>query len=53
MTASFDENELKKIIPLNRFGEAEEVAAVVSFLASTKASYISGETISVNGGMFS
>lgn len=53
MTKDFDENELKKLIPLNRFGEVDEVAEVVSFLASTKASYITGETISVNGGMYS
>lgn len=53
MTAEFNEKELKNVIPLNRFGEAEEVASVVSFLASDKASYITGETISVNGGMFS
>jgi len=53
MTKDLDENELKKFIPLNRFGEAEEVAEVVSFLASDKASYITGETISVNGGMYS
>lgn len=53
MTANFDENELKKMIPLNRFGTPEEVAGVVSFLVSPDASYISGETISINGGMFS
>lgn len=53
MTKDFDEKELKKFIPLNRFGEVEEVAEVVSFLASDKASYITGETISVNGGMYS
>jgi 3-oxoacyl-[acyl-carrier protein] reductase len=53
MTAALNEKELRNIIPLNRFGEAEEVAAVVSFLASDKSSYITGETISVNGGMYS
>lgn len=53
MTKDLDEKELKKFIPLNRFGEVEEVAEVVSFLASSKASYITGETISVNGGMYS
>ncbi|MEN8119805.1 MAG: 3-oxoacyl-ACP reductase FabG [Bacteroidota bacterium] len=53
MTKGFDEKELKKFIPLNRFGEVEEVAEVVSFLASDKASYITGETISINGGMYS
>ncbi|WP_037321771.1 3-oxoacyl-ACP reductase FabG [Salegentibacter sp. Hel_I_6] len=53
MTTDFDENELKKIIPLNRFGEAEEVADLVSFLASKKASYITGEVININGGLYS
>jgi 3-oxoacyl-[acyl-carrier protein] reductase len=53
MTIGFDENELKKLIPLNRFGTAQEVAYLVAFLASEKASYITGETISINGGMYS
>ncbi len=53
MTAELDEKELKKMIPANRFGEAEEVAHVVSFLASNKASYITGEVININGGIYS
>ncbi|TYA73940.1 3-oxoacyl-ACP reductase FabG [Seonamhaeicola marinus] len=53
MTAELDEKELKKLIPLNRFGEAEEVAHVVSFLVSKKASYITGEVININGGIYS
>lgn len=53
MTADFDEKELKKQIPLNRFGEAEEVAELVAFLASKKASYITGEVININGGLYS
>ena len=53
MTAAMDENELKKLIPLNRFGEAEEVANLVSFLASEKSSYITGEVIHINGGIYS
>lgn len=53
MTLGLDENELNKLIPLNRFGTAQEVAYVVAFLASEKASYITGETISINGGMHS
>ena len=53
MTNDFDENELKKHIPLNRFGEAEEVANLVSFLASKKSSYITGEIININGGLYS
>lgn len=53
MTKDLDERELKKQVPLNRFGEAEEVAALVAFLASNDASYITGETISINGGLYS
>lgn len=44
--------DMKKKIPLGRFGLPEEVAGVVSFLASTDSSYITGHTISVNGGMY-
>ena len=43
--------EMTKIIPMRRAGEAEEVAKVALFLASDLASYISGQVISVNGGM--
>jgi len=39
-------------IPLSRLGEAQEIAAVVGFLASDKAGYITGETVHVNGGMY-
>lgn len=53
MTMGLDETELKKLVPLNRFGTAQEVAFAVAFLVSEKASYITGETISVNGGMYS
>ncbi len=53
MTAEFDENELKAMIPANRFGEAEEVADLVAFLASKKSSYITGEIININGGIYS
>ena len=44
--------ELKKSIPLGRFGAADEVAGVVSFLCSKDASYVNGHTMSVNGGLF-
>lgn len=53
MTSDLDEKELKKMIPVNRFGEADEVADLVSFLASKKASYITGEIININGGIYS
>ncbi|MGO3181431.1 MAG: 3-oxoacyl-ACP reductase FabG [Aequorivita sp.] len=53
MTAELDEKELKKMIPANRFGKAEEVAHLVSFLASPKSSYITGEVININGGIYS
>ncbi len=52
MTDDLDEKTLKKLIPLNRFGKAEEVANLVAFLASEKASYITGEVISINGGLY-
>ncbi|UPS92754.1 MULTISPECIES: 3-oxoacyl-ACP reductase FabG [unclassified Bizionia] len=53
MTANLDEKELKGMIPVNRFGEPEEVAYAVSFLASKRASYITGEVININGGIYS
>jgi 3-oxoacyl-[acyl-carrier protein] reductase len=52
MTKNLNEGELKKLIPLNRFGTPEEVAEVVDFLASEKASYITGTVIQVNGGLY-
>jgi 3-oxoacyl-[acyl-carrier protein] reductase len=52
MTKDLNEAELKNLIPLNRFGTPEEVAEVACFLASDKASYITGEVISVNGGLY-
>lgn len=52
MTEELDEKELKKLIPMNRFGTPEEVASVVNFLASKSASYITGEVISINGGLY-
>lgn len=44
--------EFKKRIPLGRFGSPEEVAGAVAFLCSTDASYVTGHTLSVNGGLF-
>ena len=52
MTKDLDEDSLKKLVPLGRFGEADEVAALVAFLASKESSYITGETISINGGLY-
>lgn len=52
MTAELNEKELKRMIPMQRFGKPEEVAELVSFLASEKSSYITGEVISVNGGIY-
>ncbi|MPT30102.1 MAG: 3-oxoacyl-ACP reductase FabG [Chryseobacterium sp.] len=53
MTHDLNEDELKAMIPANRFGEAEEVADLVAFLASKKSSYITGEVININGGIYS
>ncbi len=52
MTKEIDDKQHKALIPLGRFGTPEEVAEVVNFLASEKASYITGEVISVNGGLY-
>jgi 3-oxoacyl-[acyl-carrier protein] reductase len=52
MTADIDEKEHKKNIPMKRFGKPEEVADLVDFLVSEKASYITGQIISINGGLY-
>ncbi len=52
MTSDLNEDELKQMVPANRFGQAEEVAHLASFLASDKAAYITGEVININGGIY-
>lgn len=52
MTKELPEDELKKMIPARRFGKAEEVAALVDFLTSDEAAYITGEVININGGLY-
>lgn len=52
MTKELDEGQLKAVIPMNRFGTPQEVAEVVGFLASEKASYVTGAVVSVNGGLY-
>lgn len=49
----FDEASIKRLVPMQRAGLPQEVADLVGFLASDKASYISGQTIGINGGMYS
>lgn len=55
MTSFLSEKEranIQKDIPLNRFGKPEEVADLINFLASDEASYITGQTIHLNGGLY-
>lgn len=53
MTQDISEKDMKGMIPVNRFGEPQEVAELVGFLASDKAGYITAEVISINGGLYS
>lgn len=48
---SFDAEAIKKLVPMQRAGQPEEVADLVAFLASERAAYISGQVISINGAM--
>ena len=49
--AAFDKSAIERLVPMKRVGKPEEVAMLVSFLASDNAAYISGQLISINGGM--
>lgn len=51
MTKDLPQDELKQMVPMKRFGKPEEVAALVGFLMSDEAAYITGEVISINGGL--
>ena len=52
MTETLPQDQLRDIIPLRRVGSADEVAGAVSFLAGKDSSYITGQVIAVNGGLF-
>jgi 3-oxoacyl-[acyl-carrier protein] reductase len=52
MTAELNEKELAAMVPMNRFGKPEEVAEAVAFFASKGAGYITGEVLSINGGLY-
>lgn len=52
MTRDLDQETLRRQIPMQRFGRPEEVAGVVSFLASDDASYVTGNVININGGLY-
>ncbi len=52
MTEGLDEKELKALIPVRRFGLPEEVAHAAAFFASSEAAYITGQVLSINGGLY-
>jgi 3-oxoacyl-[acyl-carrier protein] reductase len=51
MIAALPKDELRRMIPMQRLGKPEEVAALVAFLFSEAAGYITGQVISINGGL--
>ena len=52
MTAEINEAEMKQMIPVNRFGTPEEVAHAVGFFITKEAAYITGQVLSINGGLY-
>lgn len=52
MTSDLPIEEVKKLIPMKRFGKTKEVASLINYLMSEDASYITGQVISVNGGLY-
>jgi 3-oxoacyl-[acyl-carrier protein] reductase len=50
--AAFDKDTIKRMVPVQRAGTPQEVAALAGFLASTDAAYITGQVISINGGLY-
>lgn len=52
MTRDLPQEDLKKMVPIGRFGRPDEVAALVAFLASDDSAYITGEVININGGLY-
>jgi len=51
MSEAFPEERLRQLVPLQRAGTVDEVAALVAFLASERAGYITGQAVPINGGM--
>src|SRR5574344_113504 len=51
-TKALAQDELKQLVPMKRFGKPEEVAALVKFLLSDEAAYITGQVIAINGGLY-
>ena len=49
---TFDADTIKRLVPMQRAGQAQEVADLVAFLASDKAGYISGQTVGINGALY-
>jgi 3-oxoacyl-[acyl-carrier protein] reductase len=49
--SAFDAQDIARMVPMKRAGTTSEVADLIGFLASTQAAYITGQIISINGGM--